>query len=81
MHLGQRGRILLSAGMTLVLASLFLRPSRGDEPPDFSRWEKAIVAFEQQDKDNGSRHKDLRLGQRREGSPGSITFRIVTLPR
>jgi lysophospholipase L1-like esterase len=52
MHLGQRERILLSAGMTLVVASLFLRPSCGDGPPDFSRWEKAIAAFEQQDKDN-----------------------------
>src|SRR5207253_7881931 len=44
-------RILFTAGVVLVAAGLSLPPSRADDQPDFSRWEKAVAALEQQDKD------------------------------
>jgi lysophospholipase L1-like esterase len=46
MNLRRLGCILFP----LVALSL-VPPARGDDKPDFARWEKAITAFEQQDKE------------------------------
>jgi len=42
---------LIVTGMALVTTSCLVRPVHAQDKPDFSRWEKAIAAFEQQDKD------------------------------
>jgi hypothetical protein len=42
---------LLLAGVALVTADLLTPPAHAQDKPDFARWEKAIAAFEQQDKD------------------------------
>src|ERR1051326_3649532 len=44
-------RVGLAAGMFLVALGLTFPPGRADQPSSFSRWEKTIAAFEQQDKD------------------------------
>jgi lysophospholipase L1-like esterase len=45
-----RQGVLLLAVM-LLLQSPFVQHARGDEKPDFSRWDKDIAAFEKQDKE------------------------------
>jgi lysophospholipase L1-like esterase len=48
----RRERFVLTAGVVLVTAGLFFRPSRADDKPGFARWEKTIAALEQEDKKN-----------------------------
>jgi len=42
---------LIVTGMALVTTSCLVRPVHPQDKPDFSRWERGIAAFEQQDKD------------------------------
>jgi len=51
MRAGSRQRKLLIAGVILLGAGLLFRPIRGDENPQFARWEQAIAALERQDQD------------------------------
>lgn len=37
--------------LVVVAVGLFVRHGRGEDKPDFARWEKAIAAFERQDRD------------------------------
>lgn len=72
MHLSCLGR---AAGLTLfAFAALSLTSlSRGEDKPDFTRWEKTIEAFEQQDKDRPPPKNAILFG-------GSSTIRLWDLP-
>jgi lysophospholipase L1-like esterase len=43
-------RLFVQPILLFVLAATFVRGTSGEEKRDFSRWEKAVVAFEEQDK-------------------------------
>jgi lysophospholipase L1-like esterase len=42
---------LVAAGAVLLAAGLLARPGRAGDKPDPSRWEKAVAAFEKQDRE------------------------------